>query len=95
MQADYRMLGIKARRLPSWAKVWGHGRSRYQRRNVVFRVQAQATLRAEEVQQRRDVVVVELARVVGKLFMVDFVKGDLDRTAKRSALLSKYLQVVR
>jgi len=95
VQADHRMLGIKARRLPSWAKVWGYGRSRYQGRNVVFRVQAQATFRAEEVQQRRDVVLVELARVVGKLFMADFIKGDLDRTAKRSALLSKYLQVVR
>jgi len=61
----------------------------------VFGIQAQVTLRAKEVEQYRDVLLVELARVIRKLFMADFIEGYLDRTAKRSALLSKYLQVVR
>ncbi len=89
------MLGIKAWRFPSWVEAPGYSRPRYQRRNIVFGIQAQASLRAEEVKQCRDVLFVELARVMGKLFMTDFVEGNLDRTAKRSALLSKYLQVVR
>jgi len=73
----------------------GHRRPRYQRRNIVFGIQAQATLRPKEVEQCRDVLLVELARVIRKLFMADFIKGNLDRTAKRSALLLKDLQVVR
>ena len=58
-------------------------------------IQAQTVLRAKGVDQLRDVLLVELAQVIGKLLMIDFVEGYLDRTAKRSALLSKYLQVVR
>jgi len=95
VQTDHRMLGIKAWRLPSWVEASGHRRPRYQRRNIVFGIQAQATLRPKEVEQCRDVLLVELARVIGKLFMEDFVEGYLDRATKRSALLSKDLQVVR
>ena len=95
MQTDHGMLGIKAWRLPSWVEASGYRRPRYQRRNIVFGIQAQATLRPKEVEQCRDVLLVELARVIGKLFMEDFVEGYLDRTTKRSALLSKDLQVVR
>lgn len=61
----------------------------------MFGIQVQATLRAKEAEQRRDVLLVELARFIGKLFMAHFVEGYLDRTADRSALLSKYLQVIR
>ena len=95
VQADHRMLRIKLRRLPSRAKALGHRRSRYQRRNVMLGIQAQTVLRAKGVDQLRDVLLVELAQVIGKLLMENFVEGYLDRTAKRSALLSKYLQVVR
>jgi len=78
VQAEHRMLGIKTWWLPSWVEASGHRRPRYQRRNVVFGIQAQATLRAKEVEQCRDVLLVELARIIGKLFMADFVEGYLD-----------------
>lgn len=55
----------------------------------------QTILRAKGVDQLRDVLLVELAQVIGKLLRANFVEGYLDRTAKRSAHLSKYLQVVR
>lgn len=61
----------------------------------MFGIQAQAILRVKEIEQCRDVLLVELTRIIRKLFMTDFVEGYLDRTAKRSTLLSKYLQVVR
>ena len=61
----------------------------------MLRMQAQTVLRAKGVDQLRDVLLVELAQVIEKLLMADFVEGYLDRTAKRSALLSRYLQVVR
>ena len=44
----------------------------------MFGIQAQATLRAKEVEQCRDVLLVEMARVMGKLFMVDSIEGYLD-----------------
>ena len=72
------MLRMKVWRLPSWVEASRQRRPRYQRRDVVFGIQAQATVRAKETEQCRDILLVELTRVIGKLFMADFVEGYLD-----------------
>ena len=57
----------------------------------MFGIQPQATLRTKETEQYRNVLLVKLARIIKKLFIIDFVEGYLDRTVKNSALFSKYL----